>query len=529
MRMIPAMPYATKSQAEKRVFDGLRNAFENYGDNRLIAYHSLNLTQHERKRFGEIDFLICGKDGIYSIEVKGGRVSCKDGIWWTTNRKNQTTRLKESPFRQAESALHGLMKIIKKEIPSYELNKFTIGYGVICPDCDIPISGFEWAEETLANSSEFVRFEKWLNRFFRYWQKKGFKKEQPSDSVVDSVQKFLRPEFEAVRPLHVLAQEVEDQVARLTDDQMVLVDVVEVNSRVLCSGGAGTGKTFLALELARRWTGHGYKVALVCFSPWLSRFLETRFEIPGLTVTTSNSLKTSARRAGIENFDCIIVDEGQDLLNMETLDILDDFLAGGLGDGRWVFFFDPNNQANLYGPLEQDALDYLTSFEPVRIPLKTNCRNTLNILTKIKNDLGADMGVRGAGRGPDVREFFAESEEEAVQLLKKELTYLIHHEGMSPGEITIVSSLPFSESIVSRLPIKFKEKIIELDQYSLRDFPSPKTSFVKIPDFKGLENQAVIVLDLSRFEKDSKELSLYYVAMSRPRVVLVTIWNNYLN
>lgn len=56
--------------------------------------------------------------------------------------------------------------------------------------------------------------------------------------------------FEAVVPLHVSAHEVETRIARLTEDQLRLIDVVEANPRVTCSGGAGTGKTMLALELA---------------------------------------------------------------------------------------------------------------------------------------------------------------------------------------------------------------------------------------------------------------------------------------
>ncbi len=65
---------------------------------------------------------------------------------------------------------------------------------------------------------------------------------------------FLRPEFDVAVPLHVQLDELGERVAAMTEDQMRMLDVVDANPRVICSGGAGTGKTFLALELARSWT-----------------------------------------------------------------------------------------------------------------------------------------------------------------------------------------------------------------------------------------------------------------------------------
>ena len=69
MRMIPDTPHGTHSQAEKRVVDRLRAAFLDERDSVFTAYHSLNLTRHAYKRFGEIDFLICCPRGLYVLEV----------------------------------------------------------------------------------------------------------------------------------------------------------------------------------------------------------------------------------------------------------------------------------------------------------------------------------------------------------------------------------------------------------------------------------------------------------------------------
>lgn len=523
MRMIPDTPHGTHSQAEKRVFDRLRAAFASEKDGAYTAYHSLNLTRHTYKRFGEIDFLICCPHGLYALEVKGGRVACHDGVWQYTNRYGDVTESVEGPFKQVESALHGLMGNLRANLPTRVLAQFSIGYGVVFPDCEWPLSGAEWDSQTLADARSYKDLERWLHRLFQYWRGKDGSNRHPDDEALKSLRHYLRPEFEAVIPLHVQALGAEERIATLTEDQMTMVDVVAANPRVLCSGGAGTGKTFLAMELARRWTAEGINVALVCRSPWLKNYLEARFSIPKLTVSLVGTVRTACRRQGLDHFDALIVDEGQDLFDMGSLDSLDSVLRGGLSEGRWCFFHDANNQSGFFGGPDQDAVDYLSSTQPTRVPLRTNCRNTRIILEKVQTSLGADMGTRGAGDGPKIREHLASSKDEAIRLLTNELFELIDHGGLSPSDVTILSPYRFEDSCVAGLPEKMRRQIMTLDEYSLKSFPSTKTSFAEIGNFKGLENEAIIVVDLPPPEQSREDLAKHYVAMSRARSVLSII------
>jgi hypothetical protein len=256
--MIPAEPLRTDSRAEKRVFDQLRAAFSGTDQTDWFAIHSLNLPWHEYKRFGEIDFVLCGPEGLFILEVKGGGVSCHDGVWETKNRYGETARLKESPFKQAESALHGL----RKRLPDRLDQAFVLGYGVVMPDVECLPESAEWDSVVLADAKKFRQFEKWLLRLIRHWREKDVYKPVASSEQLEWLRQCLRPDFEAVVPLCVTADAVESRIARLTEDQLRLIDAAEANERVLCFGGAGTGKTMLALELAKRWTAAGMRVAL---------------------------------------------------------------------------------------------------------------------------------------------------------------------------------------------------------------------------------------------------------------------------
>jgi len=522
MKMIPATPHGTHSQAEKRVFDQLRFAFEH--DQTLIAFHSLNLPRHPYKRFGEIDFLLCGANGIFVLEVKGGRVSCKDGLWHFENRYGEVSTSVEGPFKQAQSALQGLISKLRDNLPESVMSQFTIGYGVIFPDVEWRVQGVEWDFQPLADVRQIRNLEHWLGNLFEYWRCKEGRERHPDAASITRLQQYLRPEFEVAETLYRQACRSEENIASLTGDQMVMVDIANANDRVLCSGGAGTGKTFLALELARRWTAEGQNVLLACRSNWLKRFLESRFVLPGLTVSLIESIPTALRRSGLPYFDALIVDEGQDLMDRGSLGKLGMAIRGGLEHGRWSFFYDVNNQSGFFGTVDRDAITFLDGCHPARIPLRTNCRNTRVILNRVQDHLGADMGVRGAGEGPAVREYDAGSREESATLLANELFEIIDEGGIPSGSVTILSPLPLGASSVSLLPASIRESITPLDEYSLRAFPTGQTGFAEIPNFKGLENEVIIIVDLPRPQKGKEPLALHYVAMSRARVVLSLIY-----
>ena len=60
----------------------------------------------------------------------------------------------------------------------------------------------------------------------------------------------------------------------LTEQQSVILDAIRLLPRVEVRGGAGSGKTFLAMEQARRLAQRGQRVALVCYSHGLASYLQ---------------------------------------------------------------------------------------------------------------------------------------------------------------------------------------------------------------------------------------------------------------
>jgi len=506
MRMIPTQPLNTDSRAELQVFDQLRAAFSAPEYQSWFALHSLNLPWHAYKRFAEIDFVVAGPHGIFVLQ--------------TANRRGDTVRLRESPFKQAQSAMHGL----QQRLPAALSSAFTIGYGVVIPDVQSLPESAEWERAVLADGRDFQSFEHWLHQLIKHWQAKATHSKCVTSEQLDELQQHLRPDFEAVALLAESTHAVEQRIARLTTDQLKLVDIVASNSRVICSGGAGTGKTMMALELARRWRASDMTVALVCQSPWLKRFLERNAAV-GLVVSLVDSIRVAARRAGVDKFDALIVDEGQDILHMDALTQLGDYLHGGISEGRWCFFHDLNNQSGLCGTYLPEAYEYLERAHPTQVPLTTNCRNALPILQHIQLQLGADLGHSGVGSGPEVRIFTAENPSDAIHALEQELRSLLDGEGFSPGDIVLLSSVPFAQSCVSSIDRELQKSISVLDESSARYMNRSGIGFAQIEQFKGLESEVAIVVDLEPPEDTATPHALHYVGMSRARALLSLIYS----
>ena len=129
----------------------------------------------------------------------------------------------------------------------------------------------------------------------------------------------------------------------MTRDQRSTLDKLRYHSRLRVIGGAGTGKTWLALEQARRLGRAGERVALVCYSRGLARWFERQTQTwprkeqpayvglfhrlpvewgaeraPMTTATTGSdgcrcgSASSPRRSRPADLFDSVVVDEGQD-------------------------------------------------------------------------------------------------------------------------------------------------------------------------------------------------------------------------
>lgn len=517
MIVIPSHPYKTESRAEYRLFSKLQEIF--VGEEDYIAFHSLNLTNHLSKRFSEADFVILCPLGLFVLEVKGGGVACNNGQWSASTQQQKFNI--QDPFRQAQSALHALNDKIKNHFTEIRM---PIGYGVIFPDTKWRVTGAEWDSGIICDQSKFRNIESWFKSFFRYWKNKPNNEQLLSSEQVQSIKAFIRPDFELIEPLYHRINKISEKRIELTNEQYKYLDIVAANRQVLCSGGAGTGKTLLASELVKRLAREDRSVVLVCKSSWLRYFLQSHICNRHVTISTIDSLAVDRKRSGVEVYDILIVDEGQDLFNNEAISRLESHLKGGLEHGEWYVFHDINNQSGLFERAEPEQLKRLESYSPANIPLTKNCRNTLPIINEIKATLSLDVGVDGTGYGPDVAVFQEKACQPSGELGTKLISLL--EAGVSASSITILSPLSYSISALKYLPDSLQRNIIELDDYSIRQFPIENMSFAKIKSFKGLENEVILVIDLPVPQANAlnQDKVLHYVSMTRASALLCLFW-----
>ena len=163
---------------------------------------------------------------------------------------------------------------------------------------------------------------------------------------------------------------------------------------------------------------------------------------------------------------------------------------------------------------EPCAKEYLEAINPVLMPLRTNCWNTRIILEWVQDTLGADVGTRRAGTGPEVRRCTVSSQHESAERFAREIAEFIDIGGLAPGSVTILSPFDYAKSSVAYVPAEVADRICCLDEYSVRSIPGDKVGFARIDEFKGLENEAIIVVDLFAPNQTNRESAAHYVAMT---------------
>lgn len=561
-RMIPSVISPdTKSTAEKRIFKWFSEA---EGTDNWIVLHSLGLAKHVTLIHGEIDFLVIAPNyGVFALEVKGGRVKREDGMWFFTNKEGATSKKSRGPFEQAWDGIHSVMgDRLKEKLDSSHLHisNLLYGIGVMFPDIEYENVGVD--EETWQvfdcndgnNVKDFIirlsngAKEKWKETY-------GFFSDDklPTNRDAKYLAGILRADFDKAVAMRAKIRYAEQELLELTQEQYKCLDQLEENRRGIIYGPAGTGKTLLAVEEAKKKTLMNNKVALFCYNNSLGQWYQDYFETApeavkpdyigtfhgflmkivkgkGKTIEIPNdeaekdsfyseTLPFYAMEVLMEDpceFDEIIIDEAQDLITDNYIDIFDLIIKKGFDHGNWKFFGDFTRQAIYADTMTaKDMFEFIeskTSF--IRYKLTINCRNTKQICSEIQTVTGfeppSELWSKIEGI-PVEYNIFADLNEEYEKL--KELLERLNSKNIDASSITILS------------PYRREKSVVDVFDKRIKDFSFKSTNcitFSTIQSFKGLENTIIILVDIDNINLEQ----LMYVALSRARTGLFVFLTN---
>jgi superfamily I DNA/RNA helicase len=323
-------------------------------------------------------------------------------------------------------------------------------------------------------------------------------------------------------------------------------------------GPAGSGKSMLAAEKARRLAREGYRTLLVCFNQRLATTLLRELgstEAPGgLEVTTFHRLcERLGQAAGVlsarptpipqgwwdetlptalqdaidalpsERFHAVVVDEGQDFARgwLETLD----FLLQSPGEDTLWIFHDPGQA------LYRD--DVVGELGLERIELHENWRNPESV---------AGLAARFYHGGEEVSAFReggirhrvieAEPGHATIEALRKTLHELTEMEKVPPWEIAVLSggsaerseawrARHFGNVVLANEAIHDDGSSRGLPHEDVADEPTDCIVFESIRRYKGLEREVIVLVELP--ETGARLDELLYVGLTRATTQLVVI------
>lgn len=541
-KMIPSMLSPDmKSNAEKRIFQLLQT---NPITKDWVVFHSFGLENHINQVRGEIDFLVLIPNiGIFILEVKGGRVKRENGMWIFTDRFNVDYKKIKGPSDQAKDSMYTLVEELNKLNFSY-LKKLVLNFCVVFPDIEYTHSDFDIDEKQILDKRKLSNLKDFFITLKDYTISKhkntGLHQISPDHIHIEELKTILRPNFDYIIPLNVKIETQEKLISGLTKLQYNILDSIELNPRVLINGYAGTGKTLLAIELAKVINQNEQSIAFFTYNTLLaesitqhlkrynlgdifvSSFTEfmNSFIKPDYTINNMDKYYTIdlplniiyySKTNALPKFDILIVDEAQDIISKEYLNVLDLLLNQGLKDGKWYFFGDFHKQLKFNfkeNTTHEKILSLLNEFSSFsQFFLKQNCRNSLPIIQLLNRffDTPINTMLSESQYAANV-EFISYTNLENELFLLDETLDLLLRSSIKKSDITILSFLKYDDSIVKK-----SKHIIQEYRYN-----SSEISYSTIRKFKGLENKVIIITDI----KHILDENLVYTAISRAKDLL---------
>jgi ATP:corrinoid adenosyltransferase len=513
-----------KSPAEAKVFDLLR---EGLGDD-WDVFHSVSWVRRDKRAGsidGEIDFVLAHpREGIVVLEVKGGDIECRFGAW--SHRVDGVMERMEDPFQQALDHRYDLQRLVHRPdwlvVQCVALPDVTVQSLQLAPDAPRPLILDRHDVEDPGSA---------LDRVLAFHRGQDDRRGGPGAGGIDKLHELFAPTVELRVPIAEAFRSEEQELVRLTDEQARALRNLRRTRRMAVYGCAGSGKTMLAVEHAKRLAEQGLDVLFVCFNKALGAHLHRTEKHDKITFQHFHGLCVKLiREAGIAiefpdedadpaaaqafwrdtvpdlfvealdtlgpRWDALIVDEAQDL-HGHWLDALQLALRDDAHAPIWLFLDD--NQRIYEGMLEVPA-DF-AAYE-----LSTNCRTTQAIHRELLKLYAGDVSpdARGPeGRRPEIRH--AADQAAAVENVVDGLL----DGDVPPEQVVVLSSHGRDNSAVRE---KLRSRFVD-DRAKAR---GRKVLFSSIRAFKGLESSVVVLCELEDLATDSMDAQLY-VGMSRAR------------
>jgi hypothetical protein len=520
-----------KYRAEVEFFDALvRQMPEGWH----VFYHVgwLNRDSHGALRDGESDFVLAHAAlGVLVVELKGGFITF-DGRrqqWISTDRQGIDHDIK-NPFGQAKDSKHTLIDKVREQ-PELADKWVGLHHAVAFPDCprreglihpEADPNLIIWQEDVQrlpGRIGEILRYSYGADTF------------RNGREIVATLHRLLCRTVTLANPLRTQIDAETREIQSLTDSQIDAFAKFQRIRRVAVGGGAGSGKTYVAVHRARQLAREGFRTLFTCHSKRLAGFLKSLLrDTPNLEVYAAEELARHYRPAlpqgaaesalaeGLFDtatalttrpYHAVFVDEGQDFTPewwaaMEAL----------LIEGRKSVFFvchDTNNQVVRpgAGSLPEDLAP---------IDLDENVRNTTDICAALLPHYRGQVGIRPRMSVGRAVEYHLYAEGALAQVLGRVLSRLLVTEGLLAKDIVVLTPRDPAESALPALSLPAGIRLTT-DESAVR---GRTVLWANVADFKGLERPVTLVAELDdRLPSDPRERdAVLYVAFSRPRSLL---------
>jgi hypothetical protein len=323
-------------------------------------------------------------------------------------------------------------------------------------------------------------------------------------------------------PLRLELDEEDGKIVELTDDQAWALSFVANRLRAAVTGPAGSGKTLLAIQVAKRLAARGHRTLLTCVTRRLAEHLrratagERLLEVhdfrdlaeriasqAGLAAGQGEASDVRARAAARvgPRFDAIVVDEAHDFEEGWWPALL--ALHTDPDEGRLFVFADDNPRLAGGAPPVS---------ERVRLGPR-NLRNTAEIgeFVSVLYE-GERKPSPGGPAGPPVEILDYDDDLGLDRLLGAVLRNLVEQEGIAPADIAVLTPSGSGRLLARR----------EVAAFPLSDSVSPGAILAtSVGDFKGLEREVVILAEIGDEHLDDLRRLLYEGASRARRHLIV--------